>query len=578
MKRNCKLKFLSIICVTTCILASCNSGIDLGAIDDSSVLFDESLVLPVGEANLTVKEFLSKINIPSKVDTAANEIFFKWDFKDDMVLSTFSLSDSIAPYNKDIVLAKILPSFIGLPLPPNYPFTITIDDNFSLGVNGNINEERIDSVYVNSSLIDVNFNVSPDLASIPPSDFKLQFVFPNNKIVIDNGILPSYSPTQYNKPGQISIGKYKMFFYGMTTLPYQMVITLKTNRTITLTPDSKISVNLKFSNIDYAVAYGFFHFNNGDHKLITIPFKIEDYLPNGSIKFANPIVKMTATTNIGADLDVKADYMSAYNSSDPSKIVWAWFDNHTTKTKLEKLYGPTALGKWTSTTFNQFDSVNGETDQLFDNVPYPNKLDYKFSISSDPLRTQNYLTPDGKVKLAINIQIPLAIKGNSNYGFSDTIPNLNVGTKLENVDSAILVLKLMNGLPLRAKYRMTFWKSELPNDTISAIGNEITKITDATVVGNMFSEYLVSSPLVDNGGTVIEIVPQIVKVMLNKTQIEALKQTRFIIFHVYLDTEKTLVNGVETQNAVHITTNNSFGVKIGVLVKGKFTTTIGPSN
>jgi hypothetical protein len=576
MKRNCMFKYLSVLCLIICISVSCNTGIDLGALDDSSVLFDESLVVPVGEANMTVKEFLTKITVPSTVDTAANEIFFKWSFTDNMVFKSLKFSDSIPPFNKNLKLGEILPNLKGIPLPANYPFSFIVKDSFKLGVNGNETQDRIDSVTVNSSQIDVSLSVSDDLKTIPPSDFKLQFVFPDKKVVVENGV-PEYVPTKYNDYGQISIGKYKMYLNGMTTLPYQLIVKLKTNNTIVLTDNSRIVVNMKFSTLNFAVTYGFFHLDDGDHKVLTIPFKIDDYLPGSNIKFANPLVKLTASTNIGADINIKADYLSAYNSSDPSKTVWAWFDNHTTKEKIEKLHGPTSLGNWSSTTFAPYDSINGETDQLFENSPYPNKLDYNFAVLSDPARSQNYVTPDGKVILKVDIQIPLAIKGNSNYAFSDTIPNLNVGTTLDKIDSAVLVLKLSNGLPLRAKYRMTFWKSELLNDTISAVGG-ITKIADSSVLGNMFSQYQVNSPLVDGVGNVTQVVPQFVKIMLNKTQINALTETKFIVFHVSLDTDKTVVNGVETSNAVHLTTNNSFGVKLGIFLKGNYTTNIGKAN
>ena len=53
MKRNYTFKFLSIICVLSFVLSLCNSGIDLSNIFDSSIKINESLVLPIGKANLT---------------------------------------------------------------------------------------------------------------------------------------------------------------------------------------------------------------------------------------------------------------------------------------------------------------------------------------------------------------------------------------------------------------------------------------------------------------------------------------------------------------------------------------------
>jgi len=39
--------------VLSFVLSLCNSGIDLSNIHDSSIKIDESLVLPIGKANLT---------------------------------------------------------------------------------------------------------------------------------------------------------------------------------------------------------------------------------------------------------------------------------------------------------------------------------------------------------------------------------------------------------------------------------------------------------------------------------------------------------------------------------------------
>jgi hypothetical protein len=581
MKRNYWLKFLSIICVFLFILSSCNSGIDLSVIEDPSIKIDESLVLPIGEANLTIKDVIEKIGLPTGIDTLANEIYFQWAFADEIGFKTLNLTDSIKPFNKSYKPADYLPSaYIGGQISPNTPISIEIQDFFDLGINGDVNDQRVDSIRVNSSQIDINFDVSDDLKQqfLSASDFTIQFLFDESNLKIDNGVIPTYHPSQYNENGKISIGKYSMFINGLRNLPYKILIKLNPSVPVTFTSSSFLNINMKFSNIDFAVAYGFFNLTDEEHKLIKIPFKIEDYLPNANLKFANPMVQITATTNVGADLNVKVDYISAYNDSNPTNKIWAWFDNHTTNSKKDQIPGPTKLGEWTTKIFDQFDSKNGETDQLFNNKPYPNMLDYMYSISSDPARKYNYVTPDSKVKLDIRVNIPLRLKGGDTYSFSDTIRNLTVGAILDNVDSAILVLKLKNSLPLKANYRMTFWKSNLANDTIPAIGGSISTVSDGSVLGNMTSEYVLVSPKVDAEGTVTEIVPQTIKIMLNKNQIAALKQTSFIVFHVLLDSERTMVNGVETPNSIHITTNNSFGVKLGIFVKGSFTTNIGTSN
>lgn len=580
MKRNCRLKFLSIICVLPLFLLSCNSGIDLSDIDDPSVKFDPSLGLPLGEVNLTVKDVINKIGLPSGVDTLANEIYLQWAFTDEMGFKTLNLADSIKPFNKSYHPADYVPLAIGFPLPINQPISIEIPDFFDLGVNSKVDEQRVDSIKINSSQIDINFDASDDLKAqfLSASDFTIQFLFDDNYIKVDNGQIPTYNPQQYNENGKITIGKYTMFLKGIKELPYKMLITINPSVPVTLTALSSVSIDMKFSNIDFAVAYGLFNLTEVQQKLVKIPFNIEDYLPKMDLKFADPQVQITATTNVGADLNVKIDYISAYNESDPARKIWAWFDGHTTNKKTEHIPGPGKLGDWTTKVFDEFDSENGETDHLFDSKPYPNMLDYLYVVSSDPKRANNYVTPDSKVKLDIKVNIPLKLKGGTMHAFNDTIANLNLGVIPDNLDSAILVLKIKNGLPIQARYRMTFSKSTKTNDTIPAPGGVITRVANDSDQGNMNSEFVLNSPKVDAAGTVTEVVPQTLKIKLSKQQITALKQTSFIVFHVLLDSETKLVDGVETPNPIHITTNDSFGVKLGIFVNGSLSTNIGTSN
>ena len=66
-------------------------------------------------------------------------------------------------------------------------------------------------------------------------------------------------------------------------------------------------------------------------------------------------------------------------------------------------------------------------------------------------------------------RIKLSFNQGSYYTIKDTIRNVgtSLGTALDGVDSAVLVLNFANGLPVKAIYRMTFWKSNAANDTIA---------------------------------------------------------------------------------------------------------------
>ena len=572
MKRNYKFIFLSVFCVLSSIFISCNSGIDLTNMDDSSIKLDESLIFPVGEANLSVKDVLSRFDLPSSVDTAATEILFGWKSENEIAFDTIDMVNSIKPFNKEIYpvsydfpLGTILPAFV--------TNKIQIPDSINLGLNDNADNQRVDSAFVNSSSISINFNVSSDI-TLPADDFKIEFLFEDKTLKLESGSIPAYIPTHYGQSLiPINIGKYAIFVNGQKKIPYNIRISVLPNVPVPILSTTMFALNMKFTAVSLKVAYGYFKINETDRKTIPIPFKIEDYLPAPNLKFADPMVHITTVTNTGADMNVNFFNVNAYTEADPTNKIWAWFDNHTSNSSTQHVSGPALFGDWKTTVFNDYNSINGQIDQLFDNTNYPDMLDYQYLITSDPARTFNFSSSVSKVKVDMGIQIPLKLKGGSNYAFSDTIRNINVGNTLDMVDSAIFVLKVKNGLPLQAHYRMTFWKSTA--DTIPAIGGSISKISDGSTLGNLTSEYTLKAPTVDSIGTVKEILPQTIKILLNKTQVTVLKQTNFIVFHVFLDSEKSIVNGVESLNPMHITTTNTFGVKLGIFAKGSYNTNIG---
>lgn len=573
-----KLKYKSTILfaaiIFNFIFYACSSGIDLSAIDDSSIKLDESLVMPIGEANLTVKDVINRIGLPSELDTASNEINFLWNYADSVQVDEINVN-KFHPFDRKYIIKNYLqPQLLGVNIPINsiLPLLI-INDTLDLDINTNTAKERVDSIKVVASKIEINFDVSDDLKILKPSDFSIQFGFPETNVKTKTGF-PIYHPTTFNQPGNYIIENYTIITHSLRTLPFTIKISLKPSANFNFSDTSFINLNFKLNKIDYSVAYGLFDLNDKDQKTIEIPFKIEDYLPKANIRFANPTIKIKATTNIGSNLDINVDYLAAYSSSNPTNKIYAWFDNHTTMKKTEFCAGPTKYGSETVTEFPQYDSENGELDRLFHNAPYPDYLNYSYSIASNPSRAFNFISQNSQLKFDLKIEIPLKAKGGSNYAITDTLERIDFKQIPDFIDSAILVLKLKNGLPLRAKYRMTFWKSSLPNDTVVATPDLSVGISNDYISHNMTSEFLLKSPQVDQSGLVKEISEQIIKISLSKNEIESLKQTKFIVFKLLLDTDETMKDGTLISNPLHITTKSSFGVKLGVFVNGSYKTTL----
>ena len=556
--------------VISSFLVSCLSDVDLIHFS-KDIKLDESLILPIGEAKLTINDILNEYGLPLNIDTANSEISYATELTHEFTLKNLNFRDSIEPFDKSYFLLPYT-----FPFPANIPITVPIihsDLDFNLNAIGS--KDRIDSILINSSMLNVQIDVSPDLKHIPASDLTIELQFLDKDLHINNGVNPSIVPVGYGVVGHVPVGSYSVYLNGKKTIPFQIKVSIKPQPfPVIVSPSSFINFKISFSNIDTKAIYGFFDIHDDIEKTYTIPLKLNDYFPNSHFKLANPTLDITATTNMGVDLNINIDYLKAYNSASPDKVYEAQFYNPvtqlTSKSKTETLSGPTQLYDWVTKSYNQLNSKDGETSNFFDIYPYPDKMEYRYRITSDPARIINFVTPQSKVKLDFKVRIPFSLKAGSFYTLTDTITNLNIGTMLDNVDSAILVLRLSNGLPLQANYRMTYWKSNVANDTIQGT---VSKILDDSMIAGLTSEFLINAPDVDADGTVKEngIKTQTIKIGLNRTDIAHLKQTKFIVFSLYLQGGKSSANGVYTSNPIHLTTKNSFGVKLGVFIKANST-------
>ena len=574
MKKKLYFKLSVVLGLILLIFISCISDVDLSNISNK-VKIDQSIGIPVGEATLSIKDLLTKFGLPSNIDTLSNEIFYQASTTGEYLYKPFNLVDSLKPYTKAITFS---PGFIPANIPIDIPPTT---DNLNLGINSNLSDQRLDSIKIKSTALYVKINLSSDLAAynIQPKDITVKFIFQNNKLIFDNGgVTQTFSPTAYGTDEQVNVGGYSVYAANALNIPFQIKVDIKPHSfPIILSASSQITINVKIMNIELDRAYGLFKMKTTGNKIVTVPFDLEKYLPNVFLRFDNPTVDINVSTNIGVNLAFTLDNLNLYNNSNPTKLYTAWFDNHTSNTKTEFLNGPTVFGEWKSKNFAQLNNTNGETNQLFDSKPYPNTLDLKYTVQNSDLtaRTQNFISSDSKINFSVNMRMKMGFKGGSYYSGVDTIKNVgqSLGAILDGVDSAVLVLRFANEIPVKAFYRMTFWKSNALNDTIAS---NITQIKNDSLVGNIFSQYIINAPEVNLDGSVKAGVvnSQTIMIGLNKQAIEDLKKTSFIIFKLQLASE--IVNGVA--NPIHFTTKNSFSVKLGVLLKPNTTLNVKKTN
>ena len=574
MRKNLHFKLLSVLCLIILIFSSCVSDIDLANVSKNAKI-DQSLGLPIGEANLTIKDLLDKFGLPSEIDTTQNEIAYQKSFSGEYKLQSFNLNDSLPPYEKTISLSDYV-QFSGSSYIYSLPFPLLIDVNnqfLDIGYNLNPNLQHVDSFKLKPVILSAKIDVSPDLTlinHINPRDVTVQFIF-DPKYVNTFGANTSFTPFAFGLSQAVSMDSAVVKAYSsLTEIPYTIRISIKPQPfPIQIQSYSYVKLTINSTNIGVTQAWGLFKMDYSGSEKVTFPFDYDKYLPNAFLRFDNPTVDIKVNTNVGADLALKIDSVKLYNSLTPSNKQLVKFNNHTSTSRTEYVNGPTVLGQTSTSNFNILNSANSETDKLFDVKPYPNSMDFNYTVSNiiDGTRKQNFITSDGKVDYTIKTKINFSFKGGANYAGIDTITNVgqNIGTSLDGVDSAILVLKIKNRIPAKAYYRMTFWKSQ--TDTIAA--GTIKTIKNDSTSGNLFSRYEISAPQVNADGTVnanVENAPTI-KIVLNKAAIDNLKLTKFIIFKLDLGSE--VVNGVP--NPIHFTTKNSFGVKLGIFLKANTT-------
>lgn len=537
------------------LLTSCMNDIDLMNIS-KEIKIDESLVLPIGEANMSLEEILANQDLMAKIDSQGliSAQGFEVLFQDTSNVS-FKFREINLARSSQALLKTFNVSTVDFVFPPNTSIpTFTSFENINLGINSNPSVERIDSVKIGFATLSIKITET-DLA-INPSDLKLTLSFPENKLRKRDGSSNTilFSPKVFGQTDDVPIINFVIITTGNASeLPIQMNLDFKSgSQPLKVSPTSKIEVQLKFNKLDYEVAYGFFQPAILASSTIQKPIELGSTVSGGVLKFSNPILTVNATSNIGTYLRFKVDYVKAFVKEDPTQESKASFNGN------DYITYNFSKPKFPGDTVNKvmiFDKDNGATYRLFEKEIRPNMLEYKFSalvnedaISQDP--TPNYITPDSRIDAVLKIEIPFQLNAGSNFELKDTIENVgkNIKSNLKDIDveTAILVLKIANGLPVKAKLTLVL---------LDSLG--------ATINTTIKKVYDINSPAVDSEGLVATngITPQTIQIDLTKSQVEDLKKSKNIAYLVHLE-------GRDSTSKIHLTKMNTFGVKLGIFVKG----------
>lgn len=551
MKSRSIFKILSMFWVSSMIFTGCMSDVDLSNVS-GDILVDESLVVPVGEANTNMQELLKKLDLKNLVTNDPNEIYFE-----SLDSTSYSFRDVNLVANSANTVLSIAPSPSTVMVPANSAFPNPVTSSFDLGVNSDVTNERLDSVTVNSANITVKITPS-NIVGLTPSNLRVTLIFPNNKVRISDGTTAGtnkvvINPPQFGTAFNVAISNFAMITSGgATTIPVQILLETKTSP-VTVTALSRINVEMRFSSLNFNVAYGNFQPSLIASEVQHIPLDVATYLPDAYLKFVNPKATVDVQSNIGTKIRFRVDYIKAYVKADPTKEVKASFNGN--DFYIYDLLKPAKPGDAVNTQM-VFDKDNGATNKLFESIYKPDMLEYKFStlvtpgtVSTDPLNPL-FFPSYGKIKAKIKVQIPLYLNSGSNIKFQDTlyVTGGTIGSNVDNtaIDTCTLVFKVRNGLPVKAILSLFY---------LDATGAKINTTFDDNV-------YSINAPDINTDGTVktASIADQVIKVGLNKAQFEDLKKAESVVYTI-------VGEGKDATSTIHFTKNDSFDVKLGVFVK-----------
>ena len=518
------------------------------------VQINESLVLPIGEANLNVGDLLSKFNLPNQIVTDADTINFVTEINKDYTFLNVNLLENPETTNLPFTMLPI-PQ---VPANTQIPISGSVT-SVNLGLDPNSTTKRVDKIELSSFTFGVtvsesNLTVFGSSNSISPTDLKVVLTFPkmyktNTTTQIDPIIIPI---TSFGQQANVTLTNFYMDTQGLTGTPIQVNL-YSGNRAITVGNSATLTINVIVTDIQNIVAYGLFKLTSEVPTTIKLPLNDLSAIPPGLL-FANPKIKITLKSDIGTYLKFNIESIKAF-SKDHSVIKQGLF---TGNPSISEPFGvrPTVPGITVTKQLHTIDKNYGTLDQLFDLSL--DTLEYKFALITDDAAnnassTPSYIIPGMSINANIRIEVPLSFKAGSNISLTDTLKNIDI--PFGNVEDAILVLKVTNALPLKATFSAKF---------IDANNNVIaSSLNDST--------YVINSGIVNSSGIVTAETVSPINIELTKTQANDIKDAKGMIYSLVLA-------GKTNNDPIQITKNNYIKVKLGAYLKGKYSLTIGSKN
>ncbi|NMC60558.1 MAG: hypothetical protein GYA51_14410, partial [Candidatus Methanofastidiosa archaeon] len=477
--------------------SSCKEEIEINEIVDK-FNGNQSLVIPLGSFDAEVSSIISNYFKDNKyVKLEGDDVYFNINDSSNFIFHYLSFIDKVQPFQ---VNSPLTTSNVNIPVNTQKLFQLNSEIDF--GINNNPEYERIDSIIFNT----VTFFIDLQNSEIIPLDI--------DSIIISSKKLSK--PLVYRKNHFITSTKnIKVFPQTDGKVPVQINIFFRSTQTKTITSQTRFALNLRFNELNFDIAYGYFKPSVSQRQVLTRRLVWNDFLRNSLLRFSNPKIDVRIRTNVGANLRFEFDSVFA-TYSDHTKV-YAEFEGKRTMSENIGLK-PSKPGDVITYNLRTFDNEYGKTWLLFDKLDKPDSLIYAYGASLNEEaysidKNPDFLLPDAKVYVKIQAKLPFQLNELSNYLYIDSVTDINRGLPAQikeinygNIDSVFLVLQIKNSLPVSASIKFEYLDAERKN-----------------INADVQNEFKIDAGRVDASGKVIEPFNNEIAILLTKLQFETIR-------------------------------------------------------
>ncbi|MFZ4583505.1 MAG: hypothetical protein ACOYM7_12715, partial [Paludibacter sp.] len=454
---------LFILFIIIALFISCEADVNLNDVS-TEVGIEPGILVPLGGVNVNLGDLIKTYDNGNYVVKDSTQLIFQSSDSMNFKAPKIDLLQNSKSLIKSIYLSPS--GTFTFPKNTNIPDVIN-KDTFNLGINKDTTRNRIDSINISSAVLGVKISVNG--LAINPSDLTITLEFPVEKMRKEDHSSTTLviKPTAFNTMQNISINNVLLNTRaGTSGIPLVIKLQAKTgNAPLTVTPDSRIDLDLQFISLNWSVVYGKFDPSNFVLNTTEIPLNLSKSFKNGIFNFSNPQIGISAVSNIGMKLGFRLDYLRAISGT---KTVDAVFG--TSKTYTHPFENkPNKPGDTVHIQLPIFDKVFGQTDKLI--AVKPDILQYNFTLlsSNEPSKYANFITQDGTFKISFKTKIPIEFNSGTYFEYKDSIPNAfkNIAdavdkfkipnTDSSSIESASLVLNISNGLPIHTILSITIF-------------------------------------------------------------------------------------------------------------------------